>query len=33
MVRFWNKQSREAVDAPSLGGVQDQAGLGPGQPG
>ena len=32
-MRCWNRLPREAVGVPSLGGVQDQAGWGPGQPG
>ena len=33
MVRCWDRLLREAVDAPSPGGDQDQVGCGPGQPG
>jgi len=29
MVRHWNRPLREAVDAPSHGGIQDQVGWGP----
>ena len=33
VVRCWHRLPREAVDAPSLGGVQGQGGWGPGQTG
>ena len=33
VVRQWNRLPKEAVDAPSLVGIQGQAGCGSGQPG
>ena len=33
VVTHWNRLPKEVVDAPSLGGIQGQAGCGSGQPG